>query len=235
MSDNDEMNLEDLDPTSEDDEGDDESYLGEGDGDEDFTSDILLPLLANAASSRFRQPQYRPPQVARNRSYVTPRMGPFVTQPQLSAALSKVRADTTKNSAAITNVARRVAAVQAVDVRQNRALTKQAKINVRQSKDIVALRKESKKASDMALILFLLSRPKAPEESDALVNPSLVGGVNLKAGTKLLIDTGSGSNTNSINSLLPVLLLMGGLGGSSDNGSDSSNMLLLALALGGGL
>lgn len=194
-----------------------EEELWEGyESDDESIAEDEEALLESLPPSPFiRGRRQRPPTVASNRSYFTPRMSPFVSQPQLASALAKIRSD-------IKTLSTRVTAEQAVNVRQNRELMRQNKTNIRQDKEIVGLKKGLKKASDMSLLLLLLSKPKTTSPTIAEDN---VGGVPVPVGSKLLVETGKD------NTLLLALMLSGGLGG----GNESDNTLLLALALGGGL
>jgi hypothetical protein len=161
---------------------------------------------------------------APNRSYYQPQMqSPFVTQPQFSTALNKIRADVTKNAEAIKTVDVRLAAEQAVNKAQNSALSKQSRINKRQTRQIATLKRDIQQQQQNALLLMLLSRPKSIEVKDAVTLPG--GTTTIPAGSRLLYEQGKD------NSMLLAMVMMGGMGG----GSDSSSGLMMALALTGGL
>ena len=167
----------------------------------------------------------RRPQVARAQSYFGARpQSVFVTQSQLQSALGKVRNDVARNARAITALNTRANTLQATATRHGQALTRQAKVNERQTRD---LRAGLKKLQDNSLMMFLLTRPKT---STTLTTPATVGGATLPAGNKILIQP------EKDNSLLLMLALSGGLGGSDGaSGGGDSNMLLMVLALSGGL
>jgi hypothetical protein len=209
----DEVYLED-EPMTEDDEADDEAVAE----DDEAFSDIL-PFLPFGSLFSGRQ---RPPKVAQNRSYFSPRRSFFVSQTQFAAALANIRSDIGKNASAIRTVSARVATQAAVNARQNRAIVKQSKIVAKHGKDIAGLRNDVKKASDMNLMLFLLTQPKS---LSATTDPDTVGGVDVPAGTRFQI--GSGTS--------PILLffLLSSMGGGGGFGSDNLMSLFLLLTLSG--
>jgi hypothetical protein len=211
MSDIDEAVLEDLDLES-DDEDDDES--AEDDSSEFNPLDPLGVFSSGGPLGIFNRGGRRT-STAPNRSYYTPQMqSPFVTQPQFSSALNKIRADVSKNAEAIKTVDVRVATEQAVNKAQNTALGRQSKINKKQTRQIATLKRSVQQQQQNALLLMLLTRPK----SVTLTAPATIGGVTLQSGARLLYEEGSD------NSMLMAMLLMGGLGG------DSSSLAMLAFA-----
>lgn len=148
----------------------------------------------------------------------------FVTQAQFRDALDKVKRDVSSNAAGIKSVNGKVVTAHALINRHSQELGKQNKINARQSKVIAGVRDEVKKARDMGLIMFLLTRPKATAtatESDFKANGAVV-----PKGNKILYAP------EKDNTLMLGLLLSGGLGGSS---GDSMSGLLTVLAITGGL
>jgi hypothetical protein len=159
-------------------------------------------------------------------------LNPVVLQTQFNAFAAKVRADISKNSRAITSVGKQVAVARAAIARQGRALTKQARINTRQSKEIEAARKEARNNFNMALMLSLLTKPPKPQESDALTIPSNVGNIELAPGTRLLVDDPSQAPASTTDNTTLLLLLMTMMGG-SDGGSDNNMLLFALLAMGG--
>lgn len=212
--------LEDLDEMTETDELEVDDAIAEGE-----TAEFLPFLPFPPFGGRRRRPQ-----VGGGQSYMMARpQAYYVTQPQLQAALTRVRNDVAKNGRAITAVNTRVNGLQTQTARQGRELANQGKINARQTREIAAARTEIKnglkKAQDNNLLLFLLTRPKATTAAVATTGGFDADGANIPQGHKILIQP------EKDNTLLLALALGGGLGG---DGGDSSG-LLLALAISGGL
>lgn len=219
MSDIDEALLEDLDLEAEDEE-DDES--AEDDLSEFNPLDPIglfgggpFGLLGNRRKGRAK--------TAASRPYYTPGMQPYVTQPQFSTALNKIRADVSKNAAGIKALDTRVAAEQAVNRAQNKALGKQSRINKRQSAQIAAVRRDLQQTQQNSLMLTLLTRPKV---SQTVTTAAQIGGADVPVGSRVVYAP------EKDNTMLLAIALMGGLGGGSDS---SGQTLFLALALSGGL
>lgn len=224
MSDIDEAVLEDLDIEAEDDEDDESAEDDSGEFNPFDPIGVFSPggpfgLFGNGRGGR------RAPRTAPNRQYYTPQMQPFVSQAQFSTALNKVRADVTKNAGAIKTVDTRVAAQDAINRGQNRALAKQSKINRKQSVQIAAVKRDVQQAQQNSLMLMLLTRPKATQTAVTGSDFS-AGGATVPVGSKILIQP------EKDNSMLLAIAMMGGLGGGSDSGGQS---MFLALALSGGL
>jgi hypothetical protein len=174
-------------------------------------------------AERSRRRSFRPPRTAPGRGTMPPRPQPgnFVTQAQLQAGLARVEQQLRTNSAAIQTVSNRVNTVAAEQTRQATALRR----------EIAGQRRDFNQKLQLFAILPLISRPR----SEQITVPD----ANAPGGTRtvsVLTDSGDG-----LTALLP-LLLVGGLGGSSgsggssgtDSSTDSSSLLLLAVALGGG-
>lgn len=165
-----------------------------------------------ASPSRVRRPmRVGPGRVASGKGLFRPRpvTNKFVTQAQLEAGLSRVGKQIQVNSDAIKKVSAQTTKITADLTSATNRLDKQ----------VSEVKKEVKKQSEMTLLLTLLQ--KAPElearpGADPEAANAVLGSVQVKKQSNLL----------------PILLLSGsgGLGG-----GDSSNMLLLALALGGQL
>jgi hypothetical protein len=221
MSDIDEMVLEDLDVEAEDDE-DDEAE----DEPSEFNPFDPVGLFGGGPFGLLKNGgRRRAPATAASRPYYTPQFQPYVTQPQFSTALNKIRADVTKNTAAIKTVDTRVAAQEAVNRAQSQALTKQSKINRKQSVQIAGVKRDLQQSQQNSLLLMLLTRPKATTAAVTGTDFSANGAV-VPQGNKILIQP------EKDNSMLLAIALMGGMGGGSDSGGQ---MMFLALALSGGL
>ena len=121
MSDIDDAVLEDLDLETDDE--DDEA--AEDDSSEFNPLDPIGVFSSGGPFGIFNRNGGRRTSTAPNRSYYQPQMqSPFVTQPQFSTALNKVRADVTKNAEAIKTVDVRVAATAFGGGRLSRHLKK---------------------------------------------------------------------------------------------------------------
>lgn len=150
-------------------------------------------------------------------SYFTPPpTSAFVTQAQLNRALGKVRTD-------VRNVGTRLSRAEATTSRLARDAATQAKVNVRQSKDIAATRVELKKAREMGLMLTLLTRPKTLL---ATTTPDSIGGADVPVGTKVNVTGG-----NDISPLLLVALMSSQDGGGGFSGMDPLMMVFLLRGL----
>lgn len=214
-----EMLIEDIDDSAEYDESD-LTELAEDDEAAEFLP--FPPFLR----SPFGGPKGKTPTAPGQGYYKTPPPPAFVTQAQLKSALERVQKDVRINSEAVKSLTTRLATVQAVQSRHTKELAKQNAMNAKQAKAIAAVRAEAKKAREMGLIMFLMTRPKATETAATVNTPIGSSGVVLPQGHKVLV---APEKDDSI--LLP-LLLMGGLGGDSGGGDNS---MLLALAMSGGL
>lgn len=171
----------------------------------------------------------RPPRTAGGRNLYSPRPSSNnVTQAQLAAALAKVGEQIRTNSNAIATLNTRVETVATEQAKQNAAIRKEI-ADRRKTDD--TLGRNIKQKLELLTILPLLLRPPSKE-----VKVHTLDGEGTE-NVKVLIES-----DNTLNALLP-LLLIGGLGGggglggsgSSDGGSDNNTMLLLVLALSGGL
>jgi hypothetical protein len=142
----------------------------------------------------------------------------YVTQTQLQAALARVSEQIKTNSTAITTVNARLTTISAEQDRQAAAL--RAEIANRR-KEAETVKKDLRQTRELAALLPLLSRPSSVE---------IKGGpeTGLAANTRVLVD-----KNDSLSMMLPMLL-MGGLGGNSADGSSDNNMMMfLALAMAG--
>jgi hypothetical protein len=157
---------------------------------------------ADEAAGRPRP--FRPPMTASGRGLAPPRPQPgYVTEARLQAALAQVGKQIKTNSDAIKAVNGRVNTIGADVSRQATALKKEIE---ERKKDNNALRNNVQ----LATLLPLLVRPSSKDVTGAVANTTLV------SGDKVLVD-----KADSLTTLLPVLLL-GGLGTSSDSTSSGS-------------
>lgn len=176
--------------------------------------------------TRARPKQVRSGRVGRGRKLFPSKPGSsskYVTQAQLKAGLDRVGKDIRTNGAAIKRVTTQVNKVNKDLLTSN---AKQDKELTRLGREMTKQSERMKKQNEMSLLLTLLDKgPTITTEkativvdpTDATKNVEVVKSVDVK----------------KENNLLPILLL-GGLGGDS-GGSGDNNMLLLALALSGGL
>jgi hypothetical protein len=175
----------------------------------------------------------RPTRTAGGRNLYTPRpTSNNVTQAQLASALAKVGEQIRTNSTAISTLGGRVDAVSAQQAKQTAALRKE--ISDRRKQDTAQNRDVRQKLELLTLLPLLLRAPskeiKIHSHDDSENGPK-------EETVKVLVES-----DNTLNALLP-LLLIGGLGGSGgmggaggEGGSDNSMMmLLLVLAISGGL
>jgi hypothetical protein len=165
-----------------------------------------------------RQPA---PQTAPGRGSYQPRPPTQdVTQTQLMATIARIEEQIKINSKAITEVNARVNTVADREASQTVVIKKEVAKREKDIKDICG-------KIELLTLLPLLQKPSSvtlTEDAGAL-----------KKGDKVLVDS-----DNSLNSLLPILLIGGcgsGGGGALGIGGEggSSNTLLLALAFSGGL
>lgn len=194
---------------------------------EDIESDIEADEAARPTRPSFAR--YTPGRTG-GQSYYTPRTGQNVSQQQLQAALAKIRQDVQKTSSNVTAVNKRVNTTQATVKSQGAALGKVQKY-------AEGVKKEVQNFSSTSLLLPLLLMPKALAATGNDVLDS-DGNVAIPKGTAVDISTGK-------NNMLLLMLLLGGTslfgGSSSSNGStgsggmDQMTMLLLVLAMSGGL
>lgn len=174
---------------------------------------------------RFRQP----PRTAPGGGLFRPRPGPassqYVTQTQLQAALQRVGAQIKTNGDAIKTLNGRVATLSSDVTRQAADLKKEQ----------ATRRREVKQLRDLSAILPLINQPTTVtltqdvRGSVASGSAFTTGDVQLKAGTKVMTDTG-----DTLSLLLPLMLFSGGgLGGGGGEGGlgGDSTPLLLAVAL----
>jgi hypothetical protein len=164
---------------------------------------------------------FRPAQVASGRDLYRPRpQTQYVTQAQLETALARVGSQVRTNSNAIGQLGNRVSATAA-------AVNKESG---NRKKETTAIRNNLSQTQQLAAILPMLTQPRSITVGGL---PASVTG--LKDGTQVLVD---GSNT--LNLLLPLLLLTsigdGGSGSGSGSGpfggsGDSSSLMMLALIL----
>jgi hypothetical protein len=141
-----------------------------------------------------------------------------VSQVQLQAAMARVSDQLKKNSSAIGTVNSRVNTVSAVEKKDNE----------KREKDLKGIQE---KIQLLALLPLLIKPSLTLGVAAGNLTPP-AGTVNA-AGTQATISADSG---NTLNALLPLLLVgglggSGGLGSSSDGGMDSGTLLILALAL----
>ncbi|MCB8978730.1 MAG: hypothetical protein H6657_15015 [Ardenticatenaceae bacterium] len=168
---------------------------------------------------RRRRSRRRPsPRTGGRRSYSRPRpSAKYVTQTQLQTALERVRKDVKTNGVAIKKVNSRINTVNSRMDSQTSALKKE----ISERKKETASLKNNMQMATLLPLLTKKSLPATKEEGE-------VGGTTVPSGTKLATEG------DSLSTLLPILLLGDGLGGSG-SGGDSSSMLFLALALSGSL
>jgi hypothetical protein len=157
----------------------------------------------------------RPPQVASGRNLFKPRpQSQYVTQTQLETALAKVGAQVKTNSTAITQLSGRISSTSDLIKKE----TSERK------KDVTGLKNNLNQTQQIAAILPLLT----PPNSVAVHGLSADG---IPDNTKVLVDSG-----NTLNLLLPMLLLTGqgnggGTSGGLFGGGDNTSLMTLALIL----
>lgn len=163
---------------------------------------------------RFIRP-IRPGPVASGRNLVRPRPTPgrYVTEARFQAGLARVGADIRKNSEAIRKVA----------AQTSRVNSQLVSTTTRLDKEIKDTRKELKKQAETTLLLTLLQS-----------GPTITTNKGASVGT---IPVVTDVTVTQQSNLLPLILLggSGGLGGGLGGDGDTSNLLLIALALGGKL
>jgi hypothetical protein len=164
-------------------------------------------------------------------SYRAPVHNSYVTQKELQENIQRVDGKITTNSDAIKAVNVRVGAIDTDLSRLTTALKKEVEERKKENNGL-------KSNVQMASLLPVLIKPPS-----LTVGPIVGNGTEanpaIPANTKLVVES-----SNSLTTLLPLLLL-GGLGSSSDGASSSSGgsggmndpmtMLLLVLAISGGL
>ncbi|WP_062526377.1 hypothetical protein [Demequina rhizosphaerae] len=186
--------------------------------DEDF-DDELAGLFEDddEARRRRRRTSRRPVRTGGRKNYYKPRTqtGKSVSQGQLQASLARVQKDVRVNGAAIKTLNGRVDGLRAEQRRQSAMLKKEL---VERKKDTDKL----KSNLQLATLLPLLSSGSTVTVSEDIKGSGGDGEVLIKKDTKLQ------KAPDSMSSILPLLLLGDGTGGS---GGDNS-MLLLALVLG---
>jgi hypothetical protein len=166
------------------------------------------------------------PKVASGKSAFSPRpTAQYVTQTQLQTALAKVAGQISTNSSAINKVGSQVSQVLGT-VKKEAADRK---------KDSSSLKNNLSQTQQMAAILPLLTQSNSLTLSSAVqvdATGGSGGGPQLDSGTTLPIQT------NTLNTLLPLLLMTGigdgsGSGGGlfGGSGTDNSSMMMLALVL----
>jgi hypothetical protein len=162
---------------------------------------------------RRRVPRIRAGRTASGQNLFRPRppaagQSGYVTQAQLQAGLKRVGDQIKINSESI----------KKVTAQSNKINAQLGSTTERLDKKVTDLKKEVKKQAEMSLLLTLL-QPK----------PEIVA----KVGATQCVQEAVGQvEVKQSNSLLPLLLLGGGLGG---DGSGDNNTLLLALAASGTL
>lgn len=186
-------------------------------GDYEF-DDELTAFLEDDEAKRARRGGRRPVPAGKGANYYKQRpTDRYVTQAQLQSALGKISKDVKANAAGVKTVGARVDTVNAEQKKQSDVLKKEI---VARKKDLSKL----KSGIQMASILPLVTSKSIVTTSEATI-----GGVTVPAGTKLAVAP------DTLSALLPMFLLGDGLGGGGGESGDSSNMLFLALAVGGGL
>ncbi|PSB14142.1 hypothetical protein C7B76_17275 [filamentous cyanobacterium CCP2] len=149
----------------------------------------------------------------------------YVTQPQLQAALARVGSQIKTNADAIKTNSNRINAVSAEQTRQVGLLRKEVSERKKQGEMI---KQDTRQKLELLALLPALSRP--PAETITVRDRDNENPRDVRVLTE---------SNDSLSLLLPLLLVggLGGLGGSGtgSGGSDSSTMLLLVLALSGGL
>lgn len=194
--------------------------------DEFFESDESDELFESDESDEFserrrrrggRPPKITPGRTGRGTGLFKPRPAPgtagkYVTQAQLEAGLARAGKQISANSDAIKKVA----------AQANKINSELGATTSRLDKQGGELKKEVKKQSETSLLLTLLQGTPQLEAKP---------GGNVEHAADTLADV----QVKKQDLMLPLILLSGGLGGGGLGGGDSSNMLLLALALSGKL
>lgn len=189
---------------------------------EDFEYDESDESDESDLSERRRRRWNRPRTASGGRLYQPRPMSQYVTQTQLQTALTRVGSQIKTNADAIKTVNVRVNSVSSEQSRQTALLKKE--ISERKKQDIASKRDVQQKLQ-LLLLLPLLIKPSSKE-------------ITLENGEKVNVLVES----NDTLSLLLPLLLIGGLGGEGTSlsggggtGGIDSTMLILILALSGGL
>lgn len=163
---------------------------------------------------RRRPVRRRPVPTGKGAGYYRPRVeNKVVTQAQLQSALAKISKDVKANAAGVKAVGARVDTLAAEQRKQGEVLKKEAADRRRE----MAKLKSNLQMS--ALLPLLMSK------SITVAKEATIDGTTIPAGTRLAVAP------DTMAMLLPLLMGGDGLGG----GGDSSNTLLLALAVSGGL
>jgi hypothetical protein len=181
----------------------------------DYEYDEELAFLEDDIEARRPNQRRRPVPTGQGAGYYRqPPAHSYVTQAQLQSALSKISKDVKSNAAGIKGVNSRVDAISTEQKRQMVMLKK----NVTESNQKI---EKLKSGIQMASILPLITSKTVtvPAASSAAVF-----GKAVTEDTKLQVAP------SGISALLPMFLMGDGMGG-----GDSSNMIFMALALGGGL
>lgn len=183
---------------------------------EEFEDEFEESDYDDMIERRGRRPR---PRTASGRNLSTARpQGGAVTQAQLATAMAKVSEQIQTNSRAISTLTTRVEAVSAEQAKQLAAMRKE--ITQRKRHDD-AQKKDFQQKLQWLLLLPLLIEPKSEQIKVSDAN-----------GDSKTIDV-LVKEDDAFKTLLPVLLIGGGLGGSgSDGGTDTTMPLLLALTLG---
>jgi hypothetical protein len=175
-------------------------------GTEDYEYDEARRRARGRAAAR------RPaPRTASGTGFFRPRPGTQsqnVTQTQLQTALAKVSADVKTNGEAIKTLNGRVNVLSSEQAQQGVALRREA---AERKKEDTAIRAEVRKARELSMLQLLIQKPPTVE---LVRNGEAVTDVKLK---------------QSNDSLLPILLMSGGLGGDGASGGGDNTMLLALL------
>jgi hypothetical protein len=186
---------------------------------EDYDSDDRFETDESDEAARpwgRRFPRISPGRLAKPGGLVRPPAptGKMVTRAEFNAGMARVDKKIELNTEAI----------KKVTTQANKVTSDLAAATSRLDKQTSEIKKEVKRQSDTALLLTLLNKPPAIKPTTQKITTGGSTPVDVEVVTKVEYD--------KQNNLLPLILLTQ-TGGSGFGGGDSSNMLILALALSG--
>lgn len=166
-----------------------------------------------------RLPRISPGRLAKPGGLVRPPapVGKVVTHAEFNAGMARVDKKIELNTEAI----------KKVTTQANKITSDLAAATTRLDKQTAEIKKEVKRQSETALLLTLLNKPPAIKPTTQKITATPSGG-----STAVDVDVVTKVEYEKQNNLLPLILLTQS-GGSGLGGGDSSNMLILALALSG--
>jgi hypothetical protein len=194
----------------------DELEAMESPGDYEIDDELAMLLEADDEARR-RGRQRRPVPTGKGAGYYRQRPSTqYVTQVQLQAALEKISKDVKANAAGLKTVGSRVDTVAADQKKHAEVLKKES---TDRRREIARMKSNAQMSAILPLVM---------QRSITVGSADTIGGTTIPAGTKLSVAP------DPLAALLPMFLTSGN-GSSNSSGGDNSGMLLMALALGGGL